>query len=664
MSNEDKELYEFDKFRLDVSERILWREGERLPLSEKAFDTLCSLVRRGNHLVSKDELLNEVWPDAIVEENNLDKNISLLRQVLGERSGTGKFIETVRGHGYRFVAEVRELSEQSAVAGGLTSPEFQISDAKFQIENQSDDTLKTENQAEISNFKSEITANPKVGKQPATDKGQRTKQLRLIMVFGAFVVGAALLGFYVWRSGNRSAVADAPVKTIAVLPFKPLLAENRDEALEMGMADTLISKLGGGDEITVRPLSSVRRYSALDQDSLIAGRELDVETILDGSVQISVERVRVSAKLLRVSDGKQLWAGQFDEKYTDIFAVQDAISEKVATALKFQLTNKVKKRPTENVEAYQLYMKGRFHLLKAITSESDKSISYFQQAIELDPNYALAYAGLADAYRARVVGGGTSPAVYMPKAKAAAEKAIETDDTLAEGHAALGLIIFWYDWDWNAAEKEYKRALQLDPNSADSLQYYAVFLSNTGRHAEALAKIKRARELDPLSLRINAVEGMLLLHAGQTDEAIARLQKTLELDPNYRLANAFVARAYIEKGMFAEAIAATHKAKEFAPESSEINSFGAYALAKAGKITEARSELDEMLKLSIEHYASPYGIALVYNGLDERQKALNYLEKAFAEKDVRMIFLKVEPQWKNLRTEPRFIDLLNRMRFE
>ncbi len=660
MSNAHTEIYAFDKFRLDVSERILWRETERVPLSEKAFETLCALVRRGNHLVGKDELLAEVWADAIVEENNLDKNISILRQVLGERAGKGKFIETVRGHGYRFVAQVREISEEgsappdgldssepSAIAGGLNAAELQISNDKFQIENQ----------PEIAHLKSEInkTQNPK-------HKTRRPSRLWLGAFFGAFVVSAVLLGFYVRRSGEKS-VADAPIKTIAVLPFKSLGAESRNEALELGMADTLISKLGG-EEIIVRPLGSVSRYARLEKDSVIAGRELDVETVLDGTIQTADNRIRISAQLFRTSDGKQLWTGQFDEKFTDIFAVQDAISERVATALKIRLGGRERKHYTENIEAYQLYMKGRFYLLKGVKSDTETSISYFEQAIELDPRYALAYTGIADAYRGRTVGGEMPSSEAMPKSKAAATRAIELDDRLAEAHANLGHIYFWYEWDWKAAENQHRRALELDPNSPDALQFYAHLLSGTGRHAEALAKIKRARELDPLNLRVGAIEGMLLLHAGKVDEAIARLQKTLELDPNHRITLMMAARAYAEKGMFAEAVAATNKAREISPISSEPIAYGTYALAKLGKIAEARAALEQLLKSSTERYVPPYSIALVYNALGESGKALDYLEKAFAEKDVRMVWLKVEPKWNNLRNEPRFVDLMRRMNFE
>jgi DNA-binding winged helix-turn-helix (wHTH) protein/TolB-like protein/tetratricopeptide (TPR) repeat protein len=659
MSNAHKELYEFDKFRLDVSERILWRETERVPLSEKAFETLVALVRRGNHLVGKDELLAEVWTDAIVEENNLDKNISILRRVLGEREGRGKFIETVRGHGYRFVAPVQDSSAEPQTPAPV---EAEIEPLPL---NEGSEDLELEIGPE--NLESNLTdkseaQTPKPGPVPIQNPKSKI-QNRTVYAFAALIfLIAVAAGFYFWRPAETKDVSSS-IKTIAVLPFKSLDTGNRNEALELAMADTLISKLGG-TEIIVRPLGSVRRYVAAEQDPVNAGRELGVETVLDGTIQTADNRIRISAKLFRMSDGKQLWTGQFDEKFTDIFVVQDAISERVATALKITLGGKQKKHYTENVEAYQFYMKGRFHLLKGIRSETEIGISYFGQAIEADPNYALAYAGLADAYRGLAVGGETPSAEAFPKAKAAAVRAIALDETLAEAHANLGHIIFWYDWDWAAAEAEHKRALELDPNSADTLQFYAHLLSNIGRHPEALEKIKRARELDPLNLRINALEGLFLLHAGQTAEAIARLEETLELDSNYRLANMFAARAYSEKGMFAEALAATAKARGFSAESSEPIAFGAYALARSGRLSEARAALDELLKLAGRQYIPSYNIALVYNALGESAKALDYLEKSFSEKDVRMVFLKVEPKWNNLRNEPRFIDLMRRMNFE
>jgi len=684
MSRENKKLYEFGKFRLDVSERLLSRDSERISLSEKAFDILCVLVKRGNHLVGKDELLTEVWGDVIVEENNLDKNISILRKVLGERAGKGKFIETVRGHGFRFVPEVREiveeekgsrgeeekrrkgereLSELSAAAGGFTGLGFGVAD--FGIQNE-DQKPKTEDR--------KPNEKPKTGDQNAiNDEQQLTDEIRnpksQIPNLKWFVVSAVLIifglgtaGFYLWRN-SKSSDSDKQIKTVAILPFKPLAAENRDEALEFAMADTLISKLSGSEKIVVRPLSAIRRYTSLEQDSVAAGRELGVETVLDGTIQTWGDRIRISARLIQTGDGKQLWAGQFDEKFTDIFAVQDSISERVAAALKIRFGNAEKKRPTENIEAYGLYTKGRYHALNLTRAETDKGIAYFQQAIELDPNYALAYVGLARTYLPMALTSGVPSWEVMPKAKAAALRAVEIDETLAEAHAALGFTIFWYDWDWQAAEKQYLRALELDPNNAEAHFGYAHLLSNTTRHSQALAEIKLSRELDPVSLVTNALEGQILFFAGRPDEALDRLNRTIDLNPNFWLSHLFISDIYTEKGMYAEAIAAAKKAGELSGN-SQSEAYRAYALARLGKQTEARVVLDELLKLSKTRYVPPYIFAVVYNGLGESDKALDYLEKAFAEKNVLMVFLKVEPKWNNLRREPRFIDLMRRMNFE
>ena len=655
MNESQFQIYEFDEFRVDAAKRLLTKgDGEPVPLTPKVFDTLLYLIRNGGKVIGKDELMREIWTDSIVEENNLNQNISILRRVFGEKPGEQRFIVTVAGHGYRFVPEVHEMSEPPAVAGAFNVPEIkasnleneaesQISNFKFQTENQ---TAKVEEQItkdvnEIPNTKSQIP---------------NRKWFAALAVLSVFALGAG--GFYFWRGNEKS--VDAPIKTVAVLPFKPLVIETRNEALELGMADTLISKLSGGDEIVVRPLSAIRRYSAVEQDSLTAGRELGVESILDGTIQTWGDRIRVSAKLLRTSDGKQLWAGQFDEKFTDIFVVQDSISERVAAALKIRLGGK--KHPTENIEAYQLYMKGRYHIAKLTPPDIRASIPYFQQAIDIEPNYALAYTGLAQAYGVLGIAGEMPTSEAFPKANAAAKRALEIEDTLAEAHVAICMGAFWYDWDWSAAEKECRRGIEIDPNNSDSHGHFAMLLSSTGRHAEALAEVKRSRELDPLNLAQNALEGQFLLNAGRVDDALIQLRKTSELEPNFWMPHLFAASAYIEKGMYAEAVAESGKEYELSGR-NEIP-FGIYGLAKSGKRDEARDALEELLKLSATKHVPPYNIALIYNALDEREKAIEWLEKGFQQRDPKMTFLKVEPKWNNLRSDTRFVDLMKRMNFE
>jgi DNA-binding winged helix-turn-helix (wHTH) protein/TolB-like protein/Tfp pilus assembly protein PilF len=578
MFHPNKELYEFDEFRLDVAERTLSRRGERVPLAEKAFETLCALVKHGNHLVGKDELMTEVWAGAIVEENNLDKNISYLRKVLGEKADKAKFIETVRGHGYRFVAEIREVAEEEkdAETRGYGDAGTEVLSSKLRVPSQNGNESEPPAVAggqndlgfRISDFGIKDEQSTKDEERRIKDEKTKRSWLMALTVLSILALGS--LGFYLWRGNTKP--ADAPIKSIAVLPFKPLGAENRDEALEIGMADTLISRLGNNREIVVRPLSSVRKFGNLEQDALTAGRALDVESVLDGSVQRWGDKIRVNVRLVKVAGGTLLWTGTFDEEFTDIFVVQDAISNRVAAALALQLGGDEKmrltKRYTENVEAYGLYLKGRFHAAKLTTQGMQTGISDFQQAIDIDPSYAIAYVGLAEAYRALATAGEMPTTELFPKAKAAAQKAIEIDDRLADAHAILGFIIYWYDWNWKESENQCQRALELNPNSADAHTFYAHLLSNTGHHAEALAEIKRARELDPLSSRINALEGQFLLHAGQTDKALTRLQKTFELDPNFWLAHLFASSTYIEKGMFPEAVAEARKARELSGAST------------------------------------------------------------------------------------------------
>jgi DNA-binding winged helix-turn-helix (wHTH) protein/TolB-like protein/Tfp pilus assembly protein PilF len=645
MSEPQIQIYEFGEYRADVTRRLLTKGiDENIPITPKVFDTLLYLVRHGGKVVGKDELMREIWTDTIVEENNLNQNISILRRIFGEKPGEHRFIVTVPGQGYRFVPEVSEVLTSEFEDSNSIEPAKGLSASP--TESYSGDNTPTGDR-------------PKVENREPESAGLKKKRLPPAVIFAAIVAGSLLLlllGFYFWRP-----VADAPIKTIAVLPFKPLVPEKRNEALEMGMADTLISKLSGGEEISVRPLSAIRRYGSPEQDALAAGRELGVESVLDGTIQNWGDRIRVSAKLLRTRDGKQLWASQFDEKFTDIFVLQDSISERVAAALKIRLASSEKKHQTENVEAYQLFMRGRYHYGKLTPAEIESGIPYFQQAIDLDPNYALAYSHLSMAYRTLAIAGEKPASEVMPQAKASALKAIALDDRLAQAHGELGAIMFWNEWDWAGAENQYKRALELDPNSADVHLFYAHLLSNTGRHTEALAEVKRARELDPLDLGTNALEGQFLNHAGRTDEALDRLRKTMQLEPNFWMPHFFAASAYIEKGMYPEAVAESKREKALTGGNGAP--YGAVALAKSGNRAEAQAVLDELLKLSNERYISPYNIALIYNALGETDKTFEWLEKSYTQRGPQMTFLKVEPKWNNLRNEPRFADLMKRMNF-
>ena len=484
----------------------------------------------------------------------------------------------------------------------------------------------------------------------------------LIFVSALIVVGAAAAFAYF----KYFAVKPQQISSIAILPFVNETKNADVEYLSDGMTESLINNLSQLSDLSVKARSSVFRYKGKEIEPQKAASELSVQAILSGRVVQRGDDLTLYLSLVDGRNGNQIWGQQYDRKLTDLVALQSEIARDVSQKLRVRLSGaeaqKVARNYTENTEAYQLYLKGRYHVFKLTPPEIQSAISYFQQAIAIDPNYALAYVGLASAYRALSLSTDRRSTEVFPQAKAAAQKAIQIDDTLAEGHAVLGFTIFWYDWDWNAAEDQFKRALQLDPNSADSHWAYAHLLSNTGRHAEALAEIKRARELDPLNVIINTSEGFYLLHAGQTDEALAKLQKTLELDPNFWLAHMFVSSAYAEQGKYSEAIAEARKAKEHSA-SSQPTAFLGYALAKYGKQAEARALLEELLKSSSERYVPPYHIALIYNGLGERDQTLAWLERGFEERDPRMVFLKVEPKWNNLRADPKFQDLMRRVGF-
>jgi DNA-binding winged helix-turn-helix (wHTH) protein/TolB-like protein len=644
------QIFEFDDFRVDVAKRLLTR-GDAVPLAltPKVFDTLLCLVRNSGRVIGKDELMREIWTDTIVEENNLSQNISILRRTLGERPGEGRFIATVPGLGFRFVPDVVELSEEGLTAQASSRNENEEVDIETHRHKMSDREAES-------------------GADSAIETRNGRKNFFRIALAGVLVVlTAGVFGFYFWRGARRN-VADSQIKTIAILPFKPLVAEKRDEALEMGMADTLISRLGDSRGLIVRPLSSVRRFGDTDQDAVAAGRELGVEAVLEGSIQRSGEKIRVNARLIKVVDGSSIWTGTFEEKFSGIFTVQDAISNRVATALSLRLSADEKmrldKRQTQNTEAYQLYIRGRFLVFKLTPQEIEKGISYFQEAISLDPAYALAYAGLADAYRSLALGSEMPPTETLQKSKAAAQKAIELDESLSEAHTALGMTIFWGDWKWAEAESEFKRALELSPNSANAHLFYSHLLSNLGRHEEALAQIRTARELDPLFPFAGALEGQSLSIAGLNDEALDRLRETSELAPNFWMPHLFASGAYIDKGMFDEAVAEAQLATKLSPSQTASLAYEAYALAKSGKQGLARAKLNDLLELSHDRYVPPFHIALIYCGLGEQNEALDWLERAFDQRDPKITFLKVNRKLNSLRYEPRFIDLMRRMGFE
>lgn len=600
----------FGEYTLDQQKRVLLKNGELLQLMPKAFDLLSYMVLNAGRVMTKDELMGAVWPDTVVEESNLSLNISILRKTLGEKPSENRYIATIPGQGYKFVADVVSTQEDEA---------------------------------------------PLIEEMPGRRASPPPAALvsRRIAFYGLLVLAVIVLVVTgVWYRYFNGSKDSGRIRTIAVLPFKPIVPEQRDAALELGMADTLISKLSESGELVVRPVSSVRQFDSIDQDALEAGKQLAVESVLDGSIQRAGSKIRVNVRLLRTKDGRSLWNATYDEEVADIFAMQDSITRKAAEALRVKFGG----RPpyTSNLAAYQLYMRGRLQVLKATRPELVAGIESFRRAIELDSQYSLAHTGLADAYRTLALGGERRPFDVLPQAKAAAMRAVELDETLAEAHTVLASTLFWCDWDWAGAEQHFRRALELDPNNADAHSEYAFLLSNLGRHDDALAVARRSLELDPLNVRANARYGQFLNHAGRTDEALAVLWRTIELDPEYWLAYQFAASAYLARGENSQALTAAETAKRLNPESTRPIAYGGYAKAKLGDHASAKADLALLIRSENERYVPHVNIAVLQLALGDRDAALTSLERAESEKDPWMTFLKVDPIWSELKSDPRF----------
>ena len=459
------------------------------------------------------------------------------------------------------------------------------------------------------------------------------------------------------------------VRSIAVLPFKPLGANDRDEHLGLGLADALITRLSNIRQIAVRPTSAVMKYAGTGHDPAAAGRELKVEAVLDGAIQRSGERVRVTVQLVSVSEEAPLWAGKFDEMFTDIFAVEDSISEQVAHALTLRLTGEERKllgkRYTENSEAYELYLKGRYYWNKRTADGLEKSIQCFNQAIDIDPGYALAYAGLADSYTLLGDVGFTAirPKGAFSKGKQAASKALEIDDTLAEARAALAHI-HMHRYEWIEARDEFERTIELNPNYAYARQLRAFYFAFQGRMQEASVEINRALRLEPLSLPINTDLGVIHYFAREYDQAIDQYRQTLDLDRNFHRAHFWLAAAYEQKQRYDEAIAEYTIAIELSGGSLEARASLGHAYARAGRRDEALLIFEGLNQDSSSRYVSPYDLAIINLGLGESEAAIKWLDRACDEHAAWMIYLTVDPRLDAISSDARFKALRRGVGFE
>jgi TolB-like protein/DNA-binding winged helix-turn-helix (wHTH) protein/Tfp pilus assembly protein PilF len=624
-------LYEFGPFQINTRERMLLRDGKRIPLKPKVYETLIALITNSGRVLEKEELIKQVWPDTFVEENNLTGNIFALRRAFAEHD----YIETIPRRGYRFTAAVNRipLEETPTESQAVASPHTASDDARASTS--------------LSGSQKRI---------PSTS-------MIVLIAFVTLALAAGLVLYGRRRQVEQSTSETGSIRSIAVLPFKPLGQAPEDDFLSLGMADALITRLSSVRQLVVRPSSSILKYTAPDQDPLEAGRQQIVDAVLDGKIQQAGDRVRVTVQLIRVKDGQQLWADKFDEKFTDIFALQDAISERVAAALALELTgseqDRLTKRYTENAEAYELYLKGRYFWNKRTSESLHKGIDYFNQAIQKDSRYALAYAGLADSYIILGNFGLVPPKDAYPRAKIAAEEALKVDADLAEAQVSLAFVKALFERNWPDAEAGFRRAIELNPNYGPAHQWYGVCLAGAGRLDEAVAEVKRAQQVDPLSLTITSVVGWMLYLDRDYDKAIAQEKIALEMDPNFALAHRYLGLAYEQKGMNTEAISEFQKARTLSASRPLDSASLAHAYALAGRRGEAQQILDEAKKR--DKYFPAYDIALIYVGLGQKDSAFEWLDKAVEERSPWLIHLTVDPRFDPIRLDPRFKNLIQRI---
>jgi len=466
-------------------------------------------------------------------------------------------------------------------------------------------------------------------------------------------------------AGPKLDHAKKNVPSIAVLPFADMSQQHDQDYFCDGMADELITVLNHLGGIRVASRTSAFQFKGKNIDVREVGQTLNVSHALEGSVRKAEMRLRISAKLVSVADGYTMWSESYDRDLQDVFAIQEEISRAIAENLKVRLIDSPE-RPfiphrTDNIEAYNLYLKGRYFWNKRYEGGLQRGIEFFSQAIQLDPAYAPAYAGLADSYNIIGFYNFQPPAQVCPQAKALARKALEFDSQLVEAQTALGWSLTFYDWDFVGAERQLRRALELNPNYATACHYYALLLVALRRFDEGIALIRRALEIDPLTLIFNATLGGLLYFARRHDESLEQHRKTLDMDPGFPLTHAYMAGPLIQRGKADQAVLACRKAHELSGESTYASSMLAYSLAAAGEPLEARRILDELVELSRTRYVSAYHLALPYGGLGDADNAILWLEKAYDERDNWMVWLSVHPAFDPVRSDSRFVDLVRRV---
>jgi TolB-like protein/Flp pilus assembly protein TadD len=488
---------------------------------------------------------------------------------------------------------------------------------------------------------------------------------RRVTLFSALGIGLAVVALVVYLFTGRHQNIDS----LAVLPFENVGAEPNTEYLGDGITESLINTLSQLSNLSVMSNSAVSHFKGKDIDPQKAGKELGVRAVLRGRVTQRGDNLQISAELVDVSNNTHIWGRQYNKRMSDILTVQEDISKDIAQQLSLKLVGEdeknLAKRPTENPEAYRLYLKGRFHWNKRNSNDLQKAVGYFEKAIEKDPDYALAYAGLASTYAVLPEYSGLATTGFIPKTEMAARKALELDATLAEPHAALGLVKYTYQWDWQGADEEFKRAIELDPNSPTTRHWYSSALELQGRWQEALSEMKRAQELDPLSPVITNNVGEILSYMRQYDSALEQFNKALELDPSLPGLHSGIAFVYVQQDRFDEAISELQKLQQIVGTKSPYGMGDlAYVYARAGRKAEAITILNRLLEFSKQGYAVAVQIATAYTALGDQNKAFEWLEKGYDEQNTQLGYLKIDPAWRPLQSDPRYAALLKKIRLD
>jgi DNA-binding winged helix-turn-helix (wHTH) protein/TolB-like protein/Flp pilus assembly protein TadD len=648
-------FYEFGDFRLDSTKRVLLREGATVPLTPKCFDVLLLLVSRRGQIVSKDELMTRVWPDTIVEENNLNVNVSLLRKTLGEKPNDHRFIVTVPGSGYQFVAEVRLIDGEN---NGAAEPRSGLTTSSASRPRQIGVmSLIADTPGEsYSNGPVEVAQPTRSTAYDIPDeKSSRRLATALVPLAVLLTVAVAV---YLWYSPRRDT---RTINSVAVLPLTNATKDPNAEYLSDAISGNLINSLSQLPQLKVIAQASSFKYKGKEIDPQELANAMGVQAIVTGSIVRFDDNLQISVELIDARDKTQMWGEHYKRKVADLQVVQEEIARTISEKLRIRLTGaqarQLTKRATENDEAYRLYLNGIFYQRRGGIENFNKAINCFEDAIALDPNFALAYVGFAMTNNLLLGCCGLNPDITIPKVRAAVEKALELDESLADAHASLA-VIKRQQWDWIGAEMEFKRAIELNPNLAWAHGAYGVSLARMGRFEEALTENKRALELDPLSMLFKEIEVGNLRFARRYDESLQSMQALIKTHPEY-VGRSQRAYTYAAKGMYAEAIADYQENIKVDGENTSDEIYLGYAYAMLGKRDRALAILKK-LKTTTD-YVSPAELAILYIGLGDKDRAFQSLERAYTSHDFQMQFLKVDSHYDAIRSDRRFIDLMRRV---